>query len=358
MTNAGVVDLVGATVDAGAPVGEARNWWMGYLAQKANEPEIDAAELAIRPGQVARVIELVADGSLSTRAGPPGRRRRARDRARRRRGHRRARAEGRVGHRRARAGGRRRDRGQPRRRREGAWRQGGGRRGAGRRGHEGDARAGRRGRGEGDPAANGSASSESGRLGRPRRAGHRAPLPRDGRCGLHGDLAELRANLLGVADDAAMLARSTPCPAEAPAQPAAGGGALSRRPGRRRTPSSEPSSWTGGTRSRRSMLRPAHPDQRGRAGARRCCRRSRSCPSHSRCSRSARRPGCACTRTATPTATTSVRCSGRRRLVLQCATRGPVPLPTALPLVRLAGRARSQPDRHRATSRTCAGWNR
>jgi aspartyl-tRNA(Asn)/glutamyl-tRNA(Gln) amidotransferase subunit B len=65
MSNAGVVDLVGATTDAGAPVGEARNWWLGYLAQKANEREIDAAELPITPGQVARVIALVADGSLS-----------------------------------------------------------------------------------------------------------------------------------------------------------------------------------------------------------------------------------------------------------------------------------------------------
>jgi aspartyl-tRNA(Asn)/glutamyl-tRNA(Gln) amidotransferase subunit B len=65
MTNAGVVDLVGATVDAGAPVGEARNWWLGYLAQRANEGEIEPAELAIRPGQVARVIALVADKSLS-----------------------------------------------------------------------------------------------------------------------------------------------------------------------------------------------------------------------------------------------------------------------------------------------------
>ncbi len=66
MTNAGVVDLVGATVAAGAPVDEARNWWMGYLVQKANEADLDAAELAIRPGQVARLIALVADGSLST----------------------------------------------------------------------------------------------------------------------------------------------------------------------------------------------------------------------------------------------------------------------------------------------------
>jgi aspartyl-tRNA(Asn)/glutamyl-tRNA(Gln) amidotransferase subunit B len=65
MTNAGVVDLVGATVDAGAPVAEARNWWLGYLAQKSNEREIDPAELPISAGQVARAIALVADGSLS-----------------------------------------------------------------------------------------------------------------------------------------------------------------------------------------------------------------------------------------------------------------------------------------------------
>jgi aspartyl-tRNA(Asn)/glutamyl-tRNA(Gln) amidotransferase subunit B len=65
MSNAGVVDLVGATADAGAPIGEARNWWLGYLAQKANAREVDAGELPITPGQVARVIALVADGSLS-----------------------------------------------------------------------------------------------------------------------------------------------------------------------------------------------------------------------------------------------------------------------------------------------------
>jgi aspartyl-tRNA(Asn)/glutamyl-tRNA(Gln) amidotransferase subunit B len=66
LTNAGVVDLVGATVDAGAPVGEARNWWLGYLAHEANSREVDAAELPITPAQVARVIALVADGSLSS----------------------------------------------------------------------------------------------------------------------------------------------------------------------------------------------------------------------------------------------------------------------------------------------------
>jgi aspartyl-tRNA(Asn)/glutamyl-tRNA(Gln) amidotransferase subunit B len=66
MANAGVTDLVGATVAAGAPATEARNWWLGYLAPKANAAGIDAAELAITPEQVARVIALVASGSLST----------------------------------------------------------------------------------------------------------------------------------------------------------------------------------------------------------------------------------------------------------------------------------------------------
>jgi aspartyl-tRNA(Asn)/glutamyl-tRNA(Gln) amidotransferase subunit B len=63
--NAGVVDLVGATVDAGAPIGEARNWWLGYLAQKANEREVEPPELPITPAQVARLIALVSGGSLS-----------------------------------------------------------------------------------------------------------------------------------------------------------------------------------------------------------------------------------------------------------------------------------------------------
>jgi aspartyl-tRNA(Asn)/glutamyl-tRNA(Gln) amidotransferase subunit B len=66
LANAGVVDLVGATVDAGAPADEARNWWLGYLSQKANEREIEPAELVITPVQIARVIALVRSGALTT----------------------------------------------------------------------------------------------------------------------------------------------------------------------------------------------------------------------------------------------------------------------------------------------------
>jgi aspartyl-tRNA(Asn)/glutamyl-tRNA(Gln) amidotransferase subunit B len=65
MANAGVVDLVASTVEAGAPAGEARNWWLGYLTQQANAAGIEVADLAITPAQVARVVALVGDGTLS-----------------------------------------------------------------------------------------------------------------------------------------------------------------------------------------------------------------------------------------------------------------------------------------------------
>ena len=66
MANAGVLDLVVETMAAGAPAAEARNWWLGYLSQKANESELEPVAIGISPVQVARVIALVADGTLST----------------------------------------------------------------------------------------------------------------------------------------------------------------------------------------------------------------------------------------------------------------------------------------------------
>ncbi len=65
MSNAGVVTAVAATVAAGAPATEARNWWLGYLAQRANATDVEPADLAITPEQVARVVALVIDGTLS-----------------------------------------------------------------------------------------------------------------------------------------------------------------------------------------------------------------------------------------------------------------------------------------------------
>lgn len=69
LVNTGAADLVAATVDAGAPVDEARSWWVGYLTEQANTRGVELADLPIAPAHVARVIELVTEGSLTTNLG-------------------------------------------------------------------------------------------------------------------------------------------------------------------------------------------------------------------------------------------------------------------------------------------------
>ncbi|MEO3860034.1 Asp-tRNA(Asn)/Glu-tRNA(Gln) amidotransferase subunit GatB [Acrocarpospora sp. B8E8] len=65
MHNADAFGLVEATVAAGAPAADARKWWMGELARRANEAGTSLAELPITPAQIARVTELVASGTLN-----------------------------------------------------------------------------------------------------------------------------------------------------------------------------------------------------------------------------------------------------------------------------------------------------
>ncbi|MFG1958844.1 Asp-tRNA(Asn)/Glu-tRNA(Gln) amidotransferase subunit GatB [Nonomuraea sp. NPDC049028] len=65
MHNADAFDLVEATVAAGAPAADARKWWMGELARRANESAVALADLPITPAQIARVTELVASGALN-----------------------------------------------------------------------------------------------------------------------------------------------------------------------------------------------------------------------------------------------------------------------------------------------------
>ncbi|MEU8734854.1 MULTISPECIES: Asp-tRNA(Asn)/Glu-tRNA(Gln) amidotransferase subunit GatB [Streptomyces] len=63
--NAGALDPIVATIDAGADAASARKWWMGELARSANESGKALDELAITPVQVARVAELVTKGELN-----------------------------------------------------------------------------------------------------------------------------------------------------------------------------------------------------------------------------------------------------------------------------------------------------
>ncbi|MEZ0090642.1 Asp-tRNA(Asn)/Glu-tRNA(Gln) amidotransferase subunit GatB [Streptacidiphilus sp. EB129] len=63
--NAGAIDPILESIAAGAPADQARKWWMGELARRANESGTELSALPITPAQVARVCALVAAGSLN-----------------------------------------------------------------------------------------------------------------------------------------------------------------------------------------------------------------------------------------------------------------------------------------------------
>jgi aspartyl-tRNA(Asn)/glutamyl-tRNA(Gln) amidotransferase subunit B len=67
LVNADAVDLVAATVEAGATSVEARSWWVSYLMQQANTRGVELGALPITPAQVAKVVALVNEGALTNK---------------------------------------------------------------------------------------------------------------------------------------------------------------------------------------------------------------------------------------------------------------------------------------------------
>lgn len=65
VVNAGAVELIEATVAAGASPAAARKWWMGELARTANADGVALEELAVTPAQVGELQGLVDDGRLN-----------------------------------------------------------------------------------------------------------------------------------------------------------------------------------------------------------------------------------------------------------------------------------------------------
>lgn len=65
VVNAGALDVIEATVAAGASPQAARKWWLTELARRANEAGVELAELAITPAQVAEVQALVDAGTVN-----------------------------------------------------------------------------------------------------------------------------------------------------------------------------------------------------------------------------------------------------------------------------------------------------
>ena len=67
LVNAGALDLIVDTVEAGTTPDEARAWWVAYLSQQANARGVELSALEIAPVQVARVVALIKDGKLTNK---------------------------------------------------------------------------------------------------------------------------------------------------------------------------------------------------------------------------------------------------------------------------------------------------
>lgn len=67
LVNAGALDLIIATVDAGASVDAARSWWVAYLTEKAKESQVSLEDLSITPKQVAEVAGLVEAKTINNK---------------------------------------------------------------------------------------------------------------------------------------------------------------------------------------------------------------------------------------------------------------------------------------------------
>jgi aspartyl-tRNA(Asn)/glutamyl-tRNA(Gln) amidotransferase subunit B len=63
--NAGAVELIEATIAAGASAEAARKWWLGELARRANESGVELGALGVTPEHVAELQRLVDDGKLT-----------------------------------------------------------------------------------------------------------------------------------------------------------------------------------------------------------------------------------------------------------------------------------------------------
>ncbi len=63
--NAGAVDLIEATIAAGAAPVAARKWWMGQLARKAKDDGVGLAELNVTPAQIAELQGLIDAGRIN-----------------------------------------------------------------------------------------------------------------------------------------------------------------------------------------------------------------------------------------------------------------------------------------------------
>ena len=65
VVSAGAVNVIEATVAAGASPQSARKWWLTEVARRANETGVDLEDVAVSPQQVAEIQALVENGTIN-----------------------------------------------------------------------------------------------------------------------------------------------------------------------------------------------------------------------------------------------------------------------------------------------------
>jgi aspartyl-tRNA(Asn)/glutamyl-tRNA(Gln) amidotransferase subunit B len=65
VVSAGAVNVIEATVAAGATPQSARKWWLTEVARRANEAGVDLEDVGISPQQIAQIQALVENGTIN-----------------------------------------------------------------------------------------------------------------------------------------------------------------------------------------------------------------------------------------------------------------------------------------------------
>ncbi|MBI9114508.1 Asp-tRNA(Asn)/Glu-tRNA(Gln) amidotransferase subunit GatB [Sanguibacter suaedae] len=65
VVNAGAMELIETTIEAGSSPAAARKWWMGELARTAKTTEVELSELPVTPEQIGQLQSLVDSGRIN-----------------------------------------------------------------------------------------------------------------------------------------------------------------------------------------------------------------------------------------------------------------------------------------------------
>ena len=65
VVNAGALDVIEETVAAGATAAAARKWWMGEIARRAKQAELELTALGVEPATVVALEALISEGKIN-----------------------------------------------------------------------------------------------------------------------------------------------------------------------------------------------------------------------------------------------------------------------------------------------------